>query len=131
MSSSHSQTHDLGKVMGTKVMEAFGPSDIYCSLGLSGANMVMVDSQSHHPQRYPLWGDLSNSQIGRVVGPADSPVDIPAALPSLPNASDSCRSFALWDGTFAGPFIWGLAPDILFPRLLDLAAIEKKLMAVN
>ena len=30
-----------------------------------------------------------------------------------------------------GPSIWGLAPDILFPTLLNLAAIDMKLMAVN
>ena len=53
-SSCCSQTHSLGKVMGTKTMEAFGPSDIYCSLDPSGANVVMVDGWSHHPQRYPL-----------------------------------------------------------------------------
>ena len=44
--------------MGTKAMEAFDPSDVYCGLGPSGANMVMVDSQSHHPWRYPLWRKL-------------------------------------------------------------------------
>ena len=54
MSSSHSQTHDPGKATGTEAMEAFGPSNIYCSLGLSGADVVMVDGQSHHPWRYPL-----------------------------------------------------------------------------
>ena len=56
MSFCHSQNHDLGKVTGTEVMEAFGPSNIYCSLGPLGANVVMVDSQNHHPQRYTLWG---------------------------------------------------------------------------
>ena len=54
MNSSHSQTHNPGKAMGTEVMEAFGPSDIYCSLSLSGVNVVMVDGQSHHPQGYLL-----------------------------------------------------------------------------
>ena len=48
-----SQTHDPGKVKGTKVMEAFGLSDVYCILGLSGADGVMVDDHSHHPQRHP------------------------------------------------------------------------------
>ena len=49
----------------------------------------------------------------------------------LPNASDSHRSFSLWDGTSTWPAIWRLAPDILFPRSLDLAAIDMKLVAVN
>ena len=53
-SSCHSQTHDPGKAMGNKVTEAFGLSNVYCSLGLLGANMVMVDGQNHHPQRHPL-----------------------------------------------------------------------------
>ena len=49
----------------------------------------------------------------------------------LPNASDSHGSFALWDGTYAWPSVWGLAPDILFPRPLNLAAINMKLESVN
>ena len=49
----------------------------------------------------------------------------------LPNASDSCRSFALWDGTSAWPSIWRLAPDILSTRSLNLAAMDMKLVAVN
>ena len=44
MSSGCSQTHVLGKAMGTEVMETFGPFDIYYGLSLSGADMVMVDS---------------------------------------------------------------------------------------
>ena len=48
----------------------------------------------------------------------------------LPNAWDSHKSFALWDGRSVGPSIWGLAPDILFPRSLDLVAIDTKLVAV-
>ena len=32
----------------------------------------------------------------------------------------------LWDGMSLGPSIWELAPDILFPRSLDLAAIDMK-----
>ena len=43
-----------GKVRGTEVVEVFGLSNIYCNLGPLGANMVMVDSQSYHPQRHPL-----------------------------------------------------------------------------
>ena len=49
----------------------------------------------------------------------------------LPDASDSHRSFALWDGTSTWPSIWRSAPDILFTRSLDLAAINMKLVAVN
>ena len=48
--------------METEVMEAFGPSNVYCGLSPLGANVVMVDSQSHHPQRYPLWGNLLDGQ---------------------------------------------------------------------
>ena len=62
MSSCHSQTHGLGKVMGTKAMEAFGPSDVYCGLNPSGASVAMVDGQNHHPQRYPSWGNLADCQ---------------------------------------------------------------------
>ena len=49
----------------------------------------------------------------------------------LPNAPDSPRSFALWDGMSTWPSIWRLAPDVLSPRSLDLAAIDMKLVAVN
>ena len=49
----------------------------------------------------------------------------------LPNAPDSHGSFALWDGTSTWPSIWGLAPDVLCPRSLNLAAIDVKLVAVN
>ena len=69
--------------MGSKAMEACHLSNIYCSLGLSGTNMVMVDGQSHPPQGYLLWGNLLNGQIRRAVGPADSHVDVPAPLPLL------------------------------------------------
>ena len=48
--------------MGTELTEAFGPSNIYCSLIPLGADVVMVDGQSHHPQRYPLWGNLLGGQ---------------------------------------------------------------------
>ena len=53
MNSCCSQTHNPGKVRGTEVTEAFGLSDIYCILGLLGADGVMVDYQNHHPQRHP------------------------------------------------------------------------------
>ena len=49
----------------------------------------------------------------------------------LPKASDSHWSSVLWDGTSMWPSIWRLAPDVLSPRLLDLAAIDLKLVAVN
>ena len=49
----------------------------------------------------------------------------------LPDTSDSHRSFALWGGMSAGPSIWELTSDISFPRLLNLAAIDMKLVAVN
>ena len=56
MSSGHSQTYGLGKVKGTKVIEAFGLSDAYCVLSLWRANGAMVDDQNHHPQMHPLGG---------------------------------------------------------------------------
>ena len=49
----------------------------------------------------------------------------------LPNAPNSIRSFALWDGTSTWPSIWRLVPDVLSSRSLDLAAIDMKLVAVN
>ena len=49
----------------------------------------------------------------------------------LPNASNSHRSFALWNGMSPWPSMWRLAPDILSPRSLDLAGIDMKLVAVN
>ena len=48
--------------MGTKVMKAFGLSDVYCILYPLGANVAMIDVQSHHPQCYPLWGNLLDGQ---------------------------------------------------------------------
>ena len=55
MSSCHSQIHGPGKVMVTKVAEAFGPSNIYC-LSPTGACMAMINGWNHHPWGYPLWG---------------------------------------------------------------------------
>ena len=81
MSSCHSRTPDLGKVMGTEAMEAFGLSDVYCSIYPLGANVAMIDIQSHHPQRYPLSGNILDGQTRRVVGLAYLHVDIPAPLP--------------------------------------------------
>ena len=42
--------------MGNQVMEAFGLSNIYCGLSLSGANVVMVDGWNHHPCGIPYRG---------------------------------------------------------------------------
>ena len=56
MNSCHSQTHDPGKVREIKVMEAFGLSNIYYVLSLSGDNEVKVDNQNHCPWRHPSWG---------------------------------------------------------------------------
>ena len=50
---------------------------------------------------------------------------------NYPMLLNSCRSFALWGCISAWPSIWRLAPDVLFPRSLDLAAIDMKLVAVN
>ena len=49
--------------MVTEAVEAFGPSDIYCSLGPSGAGMVMVGGWNQHPWGCPLWGNLLDGQI--------------------------------------------------------------------
>ena len=80
MNSCHSQTHDLRKVRGTEVMEAFNLSDVYCILGLSGANEAMVDNQNHHPWRHPSQGSLLGGQTRRVVGLVDLHGDILAPL---------------------------------------------------
>ena len=49
----------------------------------------------------------------------------------LPNASNSCRSFALWYGMSAWPSIGRLTPNVLSTRSLNLAAMDMKLVAVN
>ena len=36
--------------MVTEMVVAFGPSDIYCSLDLLWADVVMFDGQNQHPQ---------------------------------------------------------------------------------
>ena len=81
MNSSHSQTHGLGKVRGTKVIEAFGLSDVYYILSLLRADEVTVDDQNHHPQMHPSEGNFLGDQTRRVVGLADSHGDVPAPLP--------------------------------------------------
>ena len=72
MNSSHSQTHSLGKVKGTKVIETFGLSNTYYVLSLWRANGVMVDNWNHHPQMHPSEGNFFGDQTRRVVGLADS-----------------------------------------------------------
>ena len=67
--------------MGTKAIEPFALSDVYCSLYPSGADMAMIDIWNHHPWRYPLWRNLSDSQTLRVVGPADKQMDALAPSP--------------------------------------------------
>ena len=49
----------------------------------------------------------------------------------LSNASGSHMPFALWDGASMWPSIWELGPDVLFPRSFNLAATDRKLVAVN
>ena len=49
----------------------------------------------------------------------------------LPEAYDSHWSSALWEGISMWPSIWRLAPDVLSPKSLDMAAIDVKLVAVN
>ena len=71
-----SQTHSLGKVRGTKVMEAFGLSNVYYVLSLSRANKVMVGDQNHHPQTHPSERNLLGDQTRRIAGPADSHRDV-------------------------------------------------------
>ena len=72
MNSGCSQTHGLGKVRGTEVIEAIGLSDVYYVLSLLRANGVMVDNWNHHPQMHPSEGNFLGVQTERVVGPADS-----------------------------------------------------------
>ena len=49
----------------------------------------------------------------------------------LSSSSDSHRSFAPWVGTSIWPSTWRMAPDISSAKLLILAAIDTKLVAVN
>ena len=48
-------------------------------------------------------------------------------------SSPSCShwTFTPWVGTSMWPSAWSFAPDILSTRLLDLAAIDTKLVATN
>ena len=81
MNSSCSWTHGLGKVRGTKVIEAFGVSKVYYVLNLLRANEVPIDDQNYHPQMHPSEGKLLGDQTGRVFGLADSHVYVLAPLP--------------------------------------------------
>ena len=76
-----SQAHGLGKVKGTKVIKAFGPSNAYYILGLLRAKGVIVDDWNHHPQVHLLEGNFSGDQTRRVVGLADSHGDVLVPLP--------------------------------------------------
>ena len=49
----------------------------------------------------------------------------------LSKAPNSCWSSVLWDSMSTWPSFWRLAPDVLSPRLLNLAAIDVKLVAMN
>ena len=80
MNSCHSQTHSLGKVRVTEVIESFGLSDIYYVLSLLRADGVTVD-WNHHPQMHPSEGNFLGDQTGRVVGPADSHGDVMVPSP--------------------------------------------------
>ena len=81
MNSGCSQTHSLGKVKGTKVIEAFGLSNVYYVLDLLRADGVTVDNQNHHLQMHPSEGNFSGDQTRRVVGPVDSHGDILSPSP--------------------------------------------------
>ena len=79
--SSHSQSHGVGKMKGTKAIEAFELSNAYYVLSSWRANGVMVDGQKHNPQMHPLEGNFLGDQPGRVVGLADLHRDILVPLP--------------------------------------------------
>ena len=49
----------------------------------------------------------------------------------LSDASSSHRSFVLWGGMSLWPSIWRLTQDVSSTRLLDLPAMDTKLVAVN
>ena len=83
MSSGCSQMHDLGKVRGTELIEAFGLSDICYILSLLRPNKVKVDDQNHHPQMHPSEGNSLGDQTTRVVGLVDSHRDVLAPSPEL------------------------------------------------
>ena len=62
-------------------MEAFDLSNVYCGLDPSGADVAMIDIQSHHPWEYPLLENLLDGQTRKVVGLVDLHVDALAPLP--------------------------------------------------
>ena len=76
MTSSCSQTQGLGKVKGTKVIEAFDLSNAYYILGHRRADGVMVGGWNHNPQTHPLEGNFSGDQTRKVVGLMDSHGDV-------------------------------------------------------
>ena len=120
MNSCCSQSHNLGKVRGTKVTEAFGLSDVYCVYCTAPNSSVKV---THISRQCFVLGQLDG---GLLAGDQDGKRE-----GELPDASDSHRSFALWGGTSAWPSIWRLTPDVSSTRLLDLATMDMKLVAVN
>ena len=63
MSSCCFQTHGLGKAMATEVVVVFGPSNIYCDLGLWGADVAMVYGQNQLPQECSLEENLQCNRI--------------------------------------------------------------------
>ena len=78
---------------------------------------------THISKQYFILGQLDSSlqardQDGKQEG-------------ELSDTSSSCRSFAFWDGMSAWPSILRLAPDISSTRLLNLAAMDVKLVAVS
>ena len=74
-------------------------------------------------RQYLILGQLDGSLLAR-----DQDGEWEGELPKAPN---SHGSFAHWHGMSTWPSIWRLAPDILFPRSLNLAAIDMKLVAMN
>ena len=74
-------------------------------------------------RQYLLLGQLEG---GLLAGDQDSEWE-----ENYPRLLTPMDPFALWDGMSIWPSIWRLAPDVLFPRSLNLAAIDMKLVAVN
>ena len=61
---------------GTKVIEAFGLSNVYYVLSLLRADEVAVDDWYQHPQMHPSEGNFLGDQTRRVVGLVDSHGDV-------------------------------------------------------
>ena len=78
---------------------------------------------THIPKQYFVLGWLDGSlQAGDQDGKWKG---------ELSSSSGSHGSFAVWVGTFVWPSIWRLAPDILSTKLLNLAVMDMKLVAVS